>query len=194
MNKYKNIGEIKSWCRKFRPPYTVTAKLDGVSAMFHKGKLYTRGNGICGRDISYLIPFLKNEWGLNMLSQEFGVRGELIIRKSVFEKNYASQFANSRNLVCGLLNRVYCKENEMFYRDTDFIVYDIYHHNPLQFCNKLKIIHKSQCQLVKYMDNVGGEQMNDLKLVDAILKKWKGEYDYEIDGIIITNNKPYSSK
>lgn len=190
MNKYKNISEIKNWCRKFRPPYTVTAKLDGVSAMFHKGKLYTRGNGICGRDISYLIPFLKNEWGLNMLSQEFGVRGELIIRKSVFEKNYASQFANSRNLVCGLLNRVYCKENEMFYRDIDFIVYDIYHHNPLQFCNKIKIIHKSQCQLVKYMDNVGGEQMNDLKLVDAILKKWKSEYDYEIDGIIITNNKP----
>lgn len=190
MNKYKTVSEIKYWCSKFTPPYVVTAKLDGVSAMFHKGKLYTRGNGICGRDISYLIPFLKNEWGLNMLSQEFGVRGELIIRKSVFEKNYAPQFANSRNLVCGLLNRVYCKENEMFYRDIDFIVYDIYHHNPLQFCNKLKIIHKSQCQLVNYMDNVGGEQMNDLKLVDAILKKWKSEYDYEIDGIIITNNKP----
>lgn len=190
MNKYKTIGEIKSWCRKFRAPYTVTAKLDGISAMYHKGKLYTRGNGICGRDISYLIPFLKNSPKLDMLSYDFGVRGELIIRKSVFEKNYVSQFANSRNLVCGLLNRVYCKENEKMYRDIDFIVYDIYHHNPLQFCNKIKIIQKSECELVKYIDNLDSDKMNDLNMVDSLLKKWKSEYDYEIDGIIITNNKP----
>lgn len=190
MNKYKTISEIKSWCSKFRAPYIITAKLDGVSAMFHNGKLYTRGNGVCGRDISYLIPFLKNNSKLNILSHNFGVRGELIIRKSVFEKKYITQFANSRNLVCGLLNRVYCKENEKLYQDIDFVVYDIYHYNPLQFCNKIKIIHNYECDLVKYMDNVDSDKMNDLNMVDFILKKWKSEYDYEIDGIIITNNKP----
>ena len=59
MNKYKTIAEIKNWARKFRGPYTLSAKLDGVSAMYYRGKLYTRGNGSYGRDISYLIPFLK---------------------------------------------------------------------------------------------------------------------------------------
>ena len=120
MNKYKTINEINNWCQKFRGPYSVTAKLDGVSAMYYKGKLYTRGNGTIGRNISYLIPFLKQNKSIaHTLDNyyEFGLRGELIIRKSVFTKKYRATFANSRNLVCGLLNRVYSKDNEHFYKD-----------------------------------------------------------------------------
>lgn len=188
MNKYKSIGEIQNWCRKFRSPYTITAKLDGVSAMYYRGKLYTRGNGTSGRDISYLIPFLSQK--MPGADYDFGLRGELIIRKSVFANKYSGSFANSRNLVCGLLNRVYCEENEEFYRNIDFIVYDVYYHNPLQFCNKVNIIKESGCQMVVYDDKIAHVSMNDLKLVDAVLKRWKAEYDYEIDGIIVTTDKP----
>ena len=128
MNKYKTISEINNWCQKFRGPYSVTAKLDGVSAMYYKGKLYTRGNGTTGRNISYLIPFLKQNKSMSQAldaDYEFGLRGELIIRKSVFTEKYRATFANSRNLVCGLLNRVYSKENKDFYRHIDFVVYDL---------------------------------------------------------------------
>ena len=193
MNKYKNIGEVSNWCQKFRGPYTLTAKLDGVSAMYYKGKLYTRGNGISGRNISYLIPFLKqNKIMAHALNTdyEFGLRGELIIRKSVFTEKYRSSFANSRNLVCGLLNRIYCKENEDFYRHIDFIVYDVYHYNPLQFCNKIKIIKDSGCPIVQYKDKIASVCLKDLNLLNHILKEWKTDYDYEIDGIIVTNDKP----
>ena len=193
MNKYKTISEINNWCQKFRGPYTVTAKLDGVSAMYYKGKLYTRGNGITGRNISYLIPFLKQNKSMSQAldaDYEFGLRGELIIRKSIFTEKYRATFANSRNLVCGLLNRVYSKENEDFYRHIDFVVYDVYHYNPLQFCNKIKIIKDSGCSIVQYKDKISSIALNDLNLLDYILKKWKTEYDYEIDGIIVTNNKP----
>ena len=193
MNKYKTIGEINNWCQKFRGPYTVTAKLDGVSAMYYKGKLYTRGNGITGRNISYLIPFLKQNKSMTRAldaNYEFGLRGELIIRKSVFTEKYRATFANSRNLVCGLLNRVYSKENEDFYRNIDFVVYDVYHYNPLQFCNKINIIKDSGCPIVQYKDKIPSSALKDLDLLNSILKKWKAEYDYEIDGIIVTNNKP----
>lgn len=193
MNKYKKIGEIKSWCRKFRGPYTVTAKLDGVSAMYHRGKLFTRGNGTRGRDISYLIPFLKqNVSTANALGEdcELGLRGELIIRKSVFAEKYSASFANSRNLVCGLLNRVYSKENEEFYQNIEFVVYDVYHYNPLQFCNKIKFIEKSGFQIVAYSNKIDSSALNTLLVLDDILKKWKTDYDYEIDGIIVTNDKP----
>jgi NAD-dependent DNA ligase len=189
MNKYKTIGEIKSWCRKFRGPYTVTAKLDGVSAMYYHGKLYTRGNGICGRDISYLIPFLKQKMDVLGKDYEFGLRGELIIRKTIFDEKYSTTFANSRNLVCGLLNRVYSKENEEFYCNIDFVVYDVYHRNPLRFSNKIKIIENSGCRMVQYNDNIGSDKMNNLDLLDTILKKWKTQYHYEIDGIIVTSDK-----
>ncbi len=188
MNKYKTIAEIKNWARKFRGPYTLSAKLDGVSAMYYRGKLYTRGNGSYGRDISYLIPFLKQK--LPDADFEFALRGELIIRKSVFVEKYSSTFANSRNLVCGLLNRVYSKENEQFYGDMDFIVYDVYYHNPLQFCNKIKIVNGSGSQMVVYEDKIDPVNLNRLDLLDSILKKWKTNYDYEIDGIIVTSDKP----
>lgn len=190
MNKYKTIGEVKTWCRKFRGPYTVTAKLDGVSALFYRGKLYTRGNGSCGRDISYLIPLLNQKFHFPREDYEFALRGELIIRKSVFAENYSETFANSRNLVCGILNRVYCKENEKLYQNIDFVTYDVYHCNPLQFCNKIKIIQNSGTQMVMYNDKIESDNLNDLILLDTILKKWKIEYDYEIDGVIITNDKP----
>ena len=193
MNKYKTISEIKNWSRKFKGPYTITAKLDGVSAMYYRGKLYTRGNGVCGRDISYLIPYLKQNMTIgNTLGEnyEFGLRGELIIRKSVFDKKYSGSFANSRNLVCGLLNRVYCKENEKFYQNIEFVVYDVYHYNPLQFCNKIKIIKTSGCQMVQWMNNIDSSALNTLEALDNILIDWKKNYDYEIDGIIITNYKP----
>lgn len=193
MNKYKTIGEINNWCHKFRGPYTVTAKLDGVSAMYYKGKLYTRGNGISGRNISYLIPFLKQNNSMASAldgDYEFGLRGELIIRKSVFTEKYCSAFANSRNLVCGLLNRLYSEENEEFYKDIDFVVYDVYHYNPLQFCNKIKIIRDSSCSIVQYKDKIGSDYLENLEFLNFVLTKWKTEYDYEIDGIIVTNNKP----
>ena len=193
MNKYKTISEINNWCQKFRGPYSVTAKLDGVSAMYYKGKLYTRGNGTTGRNISYLIPFLKQNKSMSQAldaDYEFGLRGELIIRKSVFTEKYRATFANSRNLVCGLLNRVYSKENKDFYRHIDFVVYDVYHYNPLQFCNKIKIIKDSGCSIVQYKDKISSSALKDLDLLNSILKKWKTEYDYEIDGIIVTNDKP----
>lgn len=197
MNKYKTIAEVQSWCRKFRGPYTVTAKLDGVSAMYYCGKLYTRGNGTCGRDISFLIPYLKQNKSINMSTENglgeehaLGLRGELIIRKSVFAEKYSKTFANSRNLVCGLLNRVYCKENEELYQSIDFVVYDVYYHNPLQFCNKINIIQKLGCQMVVYSNKIQSCALNTLHVLDGILKKWKIEYDYEIDGIIVTNDKP----
>ena len=193
MNKYKTIGEIRSWRSKFRGPYTVTAKLDGVSAMYYRGKLYTRGNGAMGRDISYLIPYLKQNKSMsNTLGEDydFGLRGELIIRKSVFDKKYSASFANSRNLVCGLLNRVYSKENEKFYQNIDFVVYDVYHYNPLQFCNKIKIIGASGCQMVAWKDKIDSHALETLHVLDGILTTWKTDYDYEIDGIIVTSDKP----
>lgn len=188
MNKYKKISEVKNWCNKFRGPYTISAKLDGVSAMYYRGKLYTRGNGVTGRDISYLIPFLKQK--LPDKSFECGLRGELIIRRSTFSKKYADTFANSRNLVCGLLNRLYNKDNEQYYSNIDFIVYDVYHYNPLQFFNKIKIVNDCGSQMVIYKDKIDKSQLDNLELLNTILKTWKNDYDYEIDGIIITSNKP----
>jgi len=190
MNKFKTIAEITRWTKTFGAPYTVTAKLDGISGMYHNGKLYTRGNGKNGRDISFLIPFLDLPSDFHFaanLNNSFALRGELIIKKSVFDSKYKDKYANARNLVCGLLNRNYSDEHMELYGDINFVVYDLYHYNPLQFCNKVKMIVNAGVDFVIYKNNVLELSLDNL---NSILNSWKEEYDYEIDGIIVTNNKP----
>jgi NAD-dependent DNA ligase len=64
MDKIKpDTGALKEWMAKYKGPYVLSCKLDGVSGLYttegEKPRLYTRGNGTVGQDISYLIPHLK---------------------------------------------------------------------------------------------------------------------------------------
>jgi NAD-dependent DNA ligase len=63
MDKIKpNTNTLKIWDKKYKGPYVVSAKVDGVSGLYvkEKGKetLYTRGDGEYGKDISKLIQHL----------------------------------------------------------------------------------------------------------------------------------------
>lgn len=64
MDKIKpNTNALQNWCNKYKGPYILSCKLDGVSGLYStegdKPKLYTRGNGKIGQDVSHLIPFLR---------------------------------------------------------------------------------------------------------------------------------------
>ena len=64
MDKIKpDTNVLESWREKYTGPYVLSAKLDGVSGLYStegdEPKLYTRGNGTIGQDISHLIPYLK---------------------------------------------------------------------------------------------------------------------------------------
>jgi NAD-dependent DNA ligase len=63
MNKIKSDQKVlESWTKKYAGPYVCSAKLDGISALFDgrttQKKLFTRGNGTIGQDISKFIPHL----------------------------------------------------------------------------------------------------------------------------------------
>ena len=61
MDKIKDLNGIKLWSKKYQGPYVISGKLDGASAILQKKngvlKLYSRGNGNIGKDISHLIRF-----------------------------------------------------------------------------------------------------------------------------------------
>lgn len=67
--------------KKYKGSYIVSCKLDGISALYSNEsgipKLYTRGNGIIGQDISHLIPYLS----LSGISKNVAVCGEIIMPK-----------------------------------------------------------------------------------------------------------------
>ena len=59
MDKIKDKEGVYKWCEKYRGPYVISEKLDGASAMLVKQngymKLFTRGDGTFGKDISHII-------------------------------------------------------------------------------------------------------------------------------------------
>ena len=108
MDKYKmnNNKEIGRFSRKYPGKYLVEEKLDGVSGLLvytpKNIKLYTRGNGYLGVDISNLIKYLK----VPAIKVEYTlyIRGEIIIPRDVFQEKFSHTFKNARNLVSGIVN------------------------------------------------------------------------------------------
>jgi DNA ligase (NAD+) len=80
--------------------FKITPKLDGYAAYDDGEKLYTRGNGFKGTDISRVF-----ERGLQVAAQ--GKRGlgagEIVINKVYFAKNLAQFFDNTRNFQASLI-------------------------------------------------------------------------------------------
>ena len=122
MDKFKpnSEQEIKRWLLDNKASqYNIEYKLDGVSCLListgGKIKLYTRGDGIVGADISYLAQYFKT---IPKLSKDIAVRGELIMPVKTFTNKYSDEYANPRNMVAG---RVNAKEIRPGLSDIDFI-------------------------------------------------------------------------
>ena len=123
MDKIKpDTNSLQKWKQKYSGPYVLSAKLDGISALYstenNQLKLYTRGNGTIGQDISHLIPYL-----LLPKIDNITIRGELIMKKTTFVEKYSNTFANARNMVAGLVNQKKIDVEKM--KDVDFVAYEV---------------------------------------------------------------------
>jgi len=191
MDKIKpNTDALIKWIKKYKGRYIVSCKLDGISALYSNEsgipKLYTRGNGIIGQDISHLIPYL----GLSGISKNVAVRGEIIMPKQIFTEKYGKKFANPRNLVSGIVNMKKI-EDVSIYKDLSFVAYEVITpilspSHQLEFLSKMnKIETVMHCIIEKNITN---------QILSELLVKWRKSYLYEIDGIICMNDKIYPRK
>jgi DNA ligase (NAD+) len=190
MDKIKpDTGALASWKSRFVGPYVLSCKLDGVSGLYvadGKGgsKLYTRGNGKVGQDVSHLIPYLRFPSVKGVLA----VRGEFIIPKKVFLDKYASKFANPRNLVAGIVNRQTLDEKV---KDLHFVTYEVI--SPeLKPSEQMKLLMEKGFETVLNKTVMPKDLSNDL--LSEVLVKWRADYLYEIDGVIVTDDKVYPRK
>ena len=111
INKVRNINELEKWLNKYKGPHTISDKLDGVSAMIQEEngnvKMYLRGDGDKGREISELIEYIIPKNIIDDIKKNakgWAIRGELIISKNDF-KPLSKEYSNARNLVSGLINK-----------------------------------------------------------------------------------------
>jgi NAD-dependent DNA ligase len=186
MDKIKpDTAALSNWTKKYTGPYVLSCKLDGVSGLYSTEekipKLYTRGDGKVGQDVSHLIPHLRLP-----KSKGIVIRGEFIIPKSIFETKYKTKFANPRNMVAGIVNQKTVSEA---INDIQFVAYEV-----------IKPVLKPSDQMsflrIQNVETVLNKMVTALsnELLSDTLIEWRQTYAYEIDGVIVTDDKNYSRK
>jgi DNA ligase (NAD+) len=186
MDKLKSEDAVNKWIEKYPSDYIISAKLDGVSGLYSTEngipKLYTRGNGKVGQDVTHLIPYLK-------LPQDLGltIRGEFIIEKQIFDQFYKADFANPRNFVSGIINSKTINKDKL--KHIDFVAYEVI--TPvLPIRDQIKLLSSKQVECVLSEE----KDILSVDFLSKLLVSWRETYKYEIDGIIITHNKVYERK
>ena len=188
MDKIKpDTNALTNWMKKYNGPYVLSCKLDGVSGLFttegKTPKLYTRGDGKVGQDVSYLIPYLRLPKIKNIV-----IRGEFIISKQIFETKYKPQFANPRNLVAGIINHKHVDEK---IKDVTFVAYEVI--RPILIPSKQMELLSDPGMNVECV-SYSKESVLTNELLSNILVEWRKTSPYEIDGIIVTDDKIYERK
>jgi DNA ligase (NAD+) len=194
MDKIKADSDaLGRWTAKYAGPYVVSAKMDGVSGLYlcqednqsidgvSKPRLYTRGDGKVGQDVSHLVKTLSLPCVPGVV-----VRGEFIMRKDVFESKYKATYATSRNLVAGIVNSRTIDERM---DDLDFVAYELI--SPVMKPSKQMAAMTSYgFRVVKYSTHktLSNESLS------TILQDIRTNYDYETDGIIVANDATYPRK
>jgi DNA ligase (NAD+) len=184
MDKIKpDTNALDNWKERYNGPYVLSQKLDGVSGMYITGeepRLYTRGDGTIGQDITHFIRHLPR---LPNIDTKIAVRGEFIIPKYVFDEKYKDEFANPRNLVSGIINS---KSVDEKISDIHFVAYEIIY-PPMKPSDQLHYLYNLNFNVVGYqvIPKISNEYLS------KTLINWRTNCSYEIDGVIVTDNSKY---
>ena len=205
MNKIKPIidnTKFSTWIDKYKPPYNISDKLDGVSALLiynnNKIRMVTRGDGCIGMDITHLIKYLSNIPDYNIILEYcnknkikgdknlISFRGEIVIKKDIFIKKWNNKFKDCRSLVTSIINSK--KINIELIKDIDLVLYEIIDPN-FTIEKQFKIIKSSNNFNLVY-NNTYTNILN-FDFLSNYLKDRKINSIYQIDGIIITTTQKY---
>lgn len=191
-------ARLTRWTKQFPGPYVVSQKLDGSSGLLvwrredktWTPRLYTRGDGYTGVDISHLASYLlplKSAVHISTIfpdTDEVALRGELLIRRDVFQKKYAAM-ARPRSLVNGLVNRKEIQPEVAL--DVDFVVYEVV--SPRmpkteQFVRMKKLG-------MKVVQHEIYPTAPSAKTLETSLRTQRPTALYDMDGLVVEANGPY---
>jgi NAD-dependent DNA ligase len=206
LDKKRDEKALGAWLDKTcTDTFVISAKLDGISALYdpEHNKLYTRGNGQTGCDISRFIKHLdlkrakasaKKTLALMMdaaperLWKEVTayVRGELIMPTEVFDRNYKTEFKNPRNLVSGQFGKKTINKNIM--ADIFFVPYEV-------IISGMSSQRPSSEQLQSSYMLPWIEMKRDEMSVQSLTKLldgWTKDCMFAMDGLVVTEDRMYT--
>lgn len=196
LDKIKSDEKVlKNWVTKYGGECVVSDKLDGNSGLLVFGpsgsvRLYSRGDGTIGQDITHLLPFLKSPVKMPVVGagNSVAVRGELIISKKDFAEGGITG-ANARNTVAGLIN---AKIPDLKVASlTSFVAYELIEPAGLRIKDQLVYI-KTKLGL-PCVDYEVYDAVDVVNLSDHLVKRRERSV-YEIDGIVVYHNGVHARK
>ncbi len=177
---------ITSWKKKYSSNCIISDKLDGISCLFNKNeneiKIFTRGNGKEGQDISHLRNYITFP---SVSDKKIAIRGELIISRKNWEliKDLGS---NARNVVAGAIHSKILNKTILGY--IEFLAYDIMY-PEMKIEDSFNYFTKNNIKCANY--KLSEESDINLQSLSKHLETRRKESEYEVDGIVIYNNKQH---
>jgi len=186
--------EFENFQKKYPGPIMVEDKLDGLSILlvYNSGnlKIYNRGDGINGQDISHIANFI-----LVPKISTLVVRGELVLLKDDFKNLQETlitdnKMKKSRTLVNGVITQK--NPDVAILSLCKFYAFEIISYPPLT-------PEEMFIQLEDYGFNVPFHKIiipDNIETLNLILTQRKNEAIYDIDGLVLVTNtaQTYSSK
>lgn len=177
---------VQDWIDSHDGPYIVSDKIDGVSLLsVYSGskptKLYTRGKGNVGGDISFLTPYLKHF--VKLKGKDLVVRSEGVLYNGDFKARWGKDFENPRNMAAGITNR---KDVHPGLKDLHFIAHEVYvpRMKPSVALKKLKALG------FEMVPHIVVPKLTE-KFLSDYLKQRKAKARYDIDGLVVSQDKPH---
>ena len=164
-------------------------KLDGVSGLiiYDNGKpikMYTRGDGLIGADVSYLIEYI--DFPTIQKQGSMYIRGEFVIKRTTFRNKYKDIYSNPRSFVVAQINKGFINQS---ITDVDFVAYEIMRDNvnPIKDFGMLELLG---------FKTVEHGLFSKILLVDITItyKERREESIYDIDGLVLDYNFSRSAK
>jgi NAD-dependent DNA ligase len=174
LNKIKPAtGAVSAYVAKAtQKTWVLSEKLDGISALWYNGRLYLRGDGLNGVDVTIFAPHIQ---GLKATG-DMAIRGELITPRGVVVGTLARSWVN------GQLHQKVPIPDEL--RKIRFVAYEIVN-QALAPSAQFTALKKAGF-FVPWTLLVAGE-LGDEKLSSKLVER-REKSEYDTDGIVVSEN------
>jgi NAD-dependent DNA ligase len=175
LNKIKpDTGAVASYAAKAtNKTWILSEKLDGISALWFKNRLYLRGDGLNGVDVTVFAPHIQG-----LRKTELAIRGELIVPRGILPEGTLA-----RSWVNGQFHQKEPIPKEL--RKVHFVAYEILN-STLAPWDQFKALQQLDFETA-WAVGVPKGYMTDEKLGKFLLDR-RTQSKYDTDGIVITEN------
>lgn len=208
---YPNEKSITRWLKDHNKNIVISEKLDGLSSLLvitpsgstagnvginvqgFNMQLFKHGDGFEGQDISHLlddisIGSLDRKTIQTMMDntenkkKHIALRGEIIIKNSVYNAKYGKMYPKARSLIAGIVNSK--KPDEGIVRDMEIIFYEFINPSDMTFEDQFVKLGKLGFNIAKYKIYKTLEESQ----IPEIFLDFKKNSQYEIDGIVLDDS------